>query len=466
LFELAVRNDEAAIERLLDRALESGPCALVIDQPGSIGSLAVCVARRRGVPVAYVPGLVMRRASELYPGEAKTDRRDSLVLADTARTHARRLQWLAVSDETLERLRLLGGYDDDLAHDVNRTANRLRDMLLAISPALRAAGRRRLTPLAKRHAPRMGTRLVDDIRAALAAQTITVRAEETAGRVIRELAEELDRRAARRDRLAHEIEQTFTSHPQAPVLMSIPGIGGRTGARILTEIGDINRFPTPGHLAAYAGLAPVTRPIRPPAQRRDTQPARQPPGQERHVAIRVLLPAPRPLTRLLRPQALRRQTPQRRHHLPTPPLRRHPRHAPLRLHLRRTTGAGKTGPPNHRPHSPPEHPLTRSIGIPPAKGSALTGLSRTNPVPKGWGVGARAVTISESWRVSPGDGLASRRVLDICDFQDFRVPSRRGPVSAAARRPRLSWRRSRGRAACSTSRTPTARWSQSTSGPG
>jgi transposase len=285
LFELAVRNDEAAIERLLDRALGSGPCALVIDQPGSIGSLAVCVARRRGVPVAYVPGLVMRRASQLYPGEAKTDRRDSFVLADTARTHARRLRWLELGDETLERLRVLGGYDDDLAHDVNRTANRLRDMLLAVSPALervlgprldhpvarallaryptptalRAAGRRRLGPLAKRHAPRMGARLVDDIQAALGAQTVTVPAEETAGRVIRELAQELDRIADRRDRLAQEIEQTFTSHPSAPVLMSIPGIGARTGARILTEIGDINRFPTPGHLAAYAGLAPVTR---------------------------------------------------------------------------------------------------------------------------------------------------------------------------------------------------------------
>jgi Transposase len=116
------------------------------------------------------------------------------VLADTARTHARRLHWLEVDDETLERLRVLGGYDDDLAHDVNRAANRLRDMLLAISPALervlgprldhpvarallqryptptalRAAGRRRLTPLAKRHAPRMGARLVDEIQAALA----------------------------------------------------------------------------------------------------------------------------------------------------------------------------------------------------------------------------------------------------------------------------------------------------------
>jgi transposase len=285
LFERAVRNDEAAVEELLELAAESGRCALVIDQPGSIGSLAVCVARERGVPIAYVPGLVMRRASELYPGEAKTDRRDSFVLADTARTHARRLHWLEPSDETLERLRVLGGYDDDLAHDVNRTANRLRDMLLAVSPALervlgprldhpvarallaryptptalRAAGRRRLTPLAKRHAPRIGARLVDDIQAALAAQTVTVPAEETAGRVIRELAEELDRLADRRDRLAQEIEQTFSCHPQAPVLLSIPGIGARTGARILTEIGDINRFPTAGHLAAYAGLAPVTR---------------------------------------------------------------------------------------------------------------------------------------------------------------------------------------------------------------
>jgi hypothetical protein len=74
-FEQALVNDERAIERLLDEAGEAGPCALVIDQPGSIGSLAVLIARRREVPVAYVPGLVMRRASELYPGEAKTDRR-------------------------------------------------------------------------------------------------------------------------------------------------------------------------------------------------------------------------------------------------------------------------------------------------------------------------------------------------------------------------------------------------------
>jgi hypothetical protein len=58
LLSRGVLNDEKAIERLLE---DAGPAAaLVVDQPGSIGTLAVALARRRGVRVAYVPGLVMR----------------------------------------------------------------------------------------------------------------------------------------------------------------------------------------------------------------------------------------------------------------------------------------------------------------------------------------------------------------------------------------------------------------------
>jgi transposase len=283
VFDRPLRNDEAALVRLLE---DAGPAAaLVIDQPGSIGALAVAVARRHGVPVAYVPGLVMRRASELYPGEAKTDRRDSFVLADTARIHQARVHWLAESEELLEQLRVLGGHDEDLAHDYTRAVNRLRDLLLQASPAvervlgpriehpavqalllrypvpssMRRAGRRRLLSLTEPRAPRMGARLVDELLTALARQTVTVPAEQAIGRVIAELAREVSRVAAARQRLATEIEAVFAIHPLAPVLLSIPGIGARTGSRILTEIGDVTRFPTPGHLAAYAGLAPVTR---------------------------------------------------------------------------------------------------------------------------------------------------------------------------------------------------------------
>src|SRR3954469_10574560 len=45
----------------------------------------------------------------------------------------------------------------------------------------------------------------------------------------------------------------------AAVLISMPGIGIRTGARILLDVGDGTAFATSAPLAAYAGLAPVTR---------------------------------------------------------------------------------------------------------------------------------------------------------------------------------------------------------------
>ncbi len=43
------------------------------------------------------------------------------------------------------------------------------------------------------------------------------------------------------------------------VLISMLGFEIRTASRVLLKIGDITAFPTRGHLAAYAGLAPVTR---------------------------------------------------------------------------------------------------------------------------------------------------------------------------------------------------------------
>ena len=42
-------------------------------------------------------------------------------------------------------------------------------------------------------------------------------------------------------------------------LTSMPGVGVRTAARILLYVGDASQFSTAGHLAAYAGLAAVTR---------------------------------------------------------------------------------------------------------------------------------------------------------------------------------------------------------------
>lgn len=286
LFARSISNDEADLEALLERAGEHGTPALVIDQPGSIAQLAIAVATHRDVPVAYVPGLVMRRAADLYPGEAKTDRRDAFVIADTARLRRRQVHWLDIgNDELLEQLRVLNGFDVDLAADVTRLTNRLRDALTSVSPALeravgsrlahagvrdlvakfptpaalRAAGRARIAKSIKTRSPRLAAKVTDTVIAALDAQTLTLPAEATLGRVIAELAAELDRVHRRRDALAGEIEEVFLAHPFGQVLVSLSGIGPRTGARILAEIGDGTRFANGSKLASYAGLAPVTR---------------------------------------------------------------------------------------------------------------------------------------------------------------------------------------------------------------
>lgn len=285
LVDRRVLNTEADLVKLLDTTSGHGVAGLVIDQPGSIAQLALALARQREVPVAYIPGLVMRRAADLYPGDAKTDRRDAYVIADTARTRRNRVHWLGIDDDLLVQLRVLNGLDVDLAADSTRHANRLRDALTSISPALeqavgtklqhagvrdmlakyptptalRAAGSARIRAVVAKRSPRLGVSITARVSAALDAQTVSVPAEDTLGRVIAELAVELGRIRDRRATLETEIEQVFLAHPLGPVLISLPGIGTRTGARILAEIGDGTAFASGSKLAAYAGLAPVTR---------------------------------------------------------------------------------------------------------------------------------------------------------------------------------------------------------------
>lgn len=283
LFDRAVANDQAAIEAMIDQAAEAGSVAVVIDMTASGAQLLLAVAVERGVPVAYVTGLQMRRAAELYAGSAKTDPRDAWVLADFARRNADRLTWLQVSDELLVRLRVLNGRDTDLATDANRVINRCRDALVAVSPALeravgqrlgqagvrdvlarwstpsalRAAGKTRVRNAIKRRSPRLAVKVTDEIWAALDAQSVTLPGEDTWGEVITDLIGDLERIAGRRDELTAAIEEVFMAHPLGQVLVTLCGFGPRTGARTLAEIGDPHRFANGSRLAAYAGLAPT-----------------------------------------------------------------------------------------------------------------------------------------------------------------------------------------------------------------
>jgi len=79
-----LKQDEASIRALFAALSDRGRVLLVVDQPNTIGSLPLAIARDMGMAVAYLPGGAMRKAAQLLPGDAKTDARDAYVIAATA----------------------------------------------------------------------------------------------------------------------------------------------------------------------------------------------------------------------------------------------------------------------------------------------------------------------------------------------------------------------------------------------
>lgn len=262
-----------------------GTVLVAVDQPASVGALPLAVARDMGCSVAYLPGLTMWRIADLYPGEAKTDARDAFIIADASRAMPHTLRAIDGEDETIAELEMIVCFDDDLAGEPTRVANRLHGMLAQIHPSLervpgprlqhpavltllerlgspaqiRKAARHRLVTLLRPKAPRMAKRLDEDISAALDEQTVTVPITEAAALIVPSLAGSLAAALGQRKLLAGRTEELLEAQPLSKVLISMPGIAVRTGARILIEVGDGSTFPTAGHPAAYAGLAPATR---------------------------------------------------------------------------------------------------------------------------------------------------------------------------------------------------------------
>ena len=284
LLDRSLPQDETQLVGLIQELMAHGTVLFVVDQPATIGALPLAVAKAQGVEVGYLPGLAMRRIADLHAGEAKTDARDAAIIAQAARTMPHALRALRRDDEVTSELAMLSGFDEDLAGQLNQVSNRIRGLLTQIHPAMervlgprlgllsvldlierypspqlmQTAGRGRLAARLRRLSPRIGDRIANELWTALSEQTVVVPGTDAVAKVLPKLAEQLILLRRQRDEIAEQVERVVESHPLSKVLMSMPGIGVRTAARVLVEVSG-REFPSAGHLAAYAGLAPVTR---------------------------------------------------------------------------------------------------------------------------------------------------------------------------------------------------------------
>jgi transposase len=281
-------NDQAAIQGLIGQATAStARVCWAVDATGASAALLLGLLARADQPVVYVPGQVVNRMAGAFAGEAKTDARDAVVIAQTARLR-QDLGAARPRPELVAELAVLVGHRSDLLADWVRRVSRLRGLLQASFPglercfdftsrsalvlvsryqtpeALRALGHRRLVGWLRRHVPSQISdsrveQMAEVAVAAAAAQRIRLPAQEVTAGLIAQLASdllELDRRLKELDKT---ISQRLAGHPQATIICSLPGMGPLLAAELLVAVGDLGSFPDAGHLAAYGGLAPVPR---------------------------------------------------------------------------------------------------------------------------------------------------------------------------------------------------------------
>lgn len=285
LIDEKVPQDETEIGRAL--SLLGGRALIVVDQPGSMSSLLIAIARSMHVEVGFMTPMAMSKAIDMY-GNAKTDAHDAMIIAEVACGIPRLIKPIDERSEERRRLAALMAYDDSLTVDVTRSCNRIHDLLLAICPpmeghlrgkrlqssvylgilaryggpsGIRRAGKSRIGKwVGSREgfgpaAVRKAEALVD----VALGQSVRIPGSEDLEELLRAESSKLMGLLEARSAVAAKRESILATLPEASILMSMPGNGAITAATFIAEVGDASSFPTSAKLASYAGLSPKVR---------------------------------------------------------------------------------------------------------------------------------------------------------------------------------------------------------------
>ena len=286
LMSRRVVNDESALLELIAAVLAVADGDAVVwatDLNSGGAALLIALLADRGQQLLYIPGRIVHHAAATYRGDGKTDAKDARIIADQARMRTD-LQPVRGSDQISTDLRLLTARRTDLVYDRVRTINRLRATLLEFFPALEAAfdyskkaplillsgyqtpegirriGAPRLAAWLKKRGCRGSASMAVKALAAANAQRTVLRTEAMGAQLVAQLAQQITDIDAAIAALDEQIGERFDQHPDAPILLSMPGFGAVLGATFIANTGgDLRAFETVDRLASVAGLAPAPR---------------------------------------------------------------------------------------------------------------------------------------------------------------------------------------------------------------
>lgn len=284
LLSRRVRNDERELLALVGDVVGlADEVVWAVDIAGSESALLVALLLSHDQSVVYLSGATVNSAAATYRGAGKTDARDAFVIADQARMR-RELTPVRAADELIVELRMLVARREDLVGNRTRAVNRLRDQLVAVSPALervldlgykgplvlltgfqtpaalREAGVAEVAEWLRQRGVYKAAQLADKVVRAARMQQVSLPAERLAAHLIAQTAAKVLFLEEQIKDIDDLVAERFRRHRSAEVIISVPGIGVTLGAEFLAITGgDLTQFGSADRLAALAGVAPVPR---------------------------------------------------------------------------------------------------------------------------------------------------------------------------------------------------------------
>jgi len=284
----AVAHSAAGMAELstrLEKLAAPGELRVAIERP--TGLIVDTLVERGFVVVPIHPNAVKAARPRYSAAQGKTDAGDAYLLADLLRTDGHRFRTLTpLSDET-KALRALVRMRDDLVGQRVALASQLRCLLEQFWPgamvvftdvdspialdfldryptpqSATALGQKRMAAFLARHSysgRRSAAELLERLRGAALGTAGELEAD-AKGECVRALVAVLRPLVTQIATLTSAVEHAVTAHPDGKIVTSLFRSGRVCAAQILAELGDDRtRFESADHLAAEAGVVPITR---------------------------------------------------------------------------------------------------------------------------------------------------------------------------------------------------------------
>jgi len=220
---------------------------------------------------------------------AKSDPGDAEVLADLVRTDSHNHREIAGDSELVEAVKILARAHKALIWTRQRQTNSLRSILREYYPGALAAfadglnAKQAIEVLLIAPTPELGrglsrSRIASALRRGGRKRSIEERSTEIQqalrapqleapalisnafGETVKALASVIAELSRQIESLEAELASHFDKHPDAKIVLSLPGLGTVLGARVLGEFGDDpDRFASAKCRKNYAGSSPITR---------------------------------------------------------------------------------------------------------------------------------------------------------------------------------------------------------------